>query len=412
MENIEYLIIGGGLSGGYAAAAIRKRDTKGRVALITDEAHIPYDRVPLSKGYLEDKIKEESLFFKKQQFYDGNKIELFTDHQVIKLDAKNRQVELGDGRMISFGRLLLATGGRPRKIAVPGSDLDRIYYLRTIEDCLQLKEAASKFRSVAIIGGGFIGCELAAAFRSKGLNPTIIEMGPYLLNMAIDEESGKWLGEYLAERGVKVLVNSTAARFMNENDKVTGIETKSGESVKADFVVVGVGIAPNTKLAEDAGLKVDRGILTNEFLETSVEGIYAAGDAARFYSLLFERHLRLEHYDVAVKHGNIAGANMAGAREAYLELPYFFSYQFDLKINAYGDLSHRTRIVKRGSLSDKEGFFQFYFNEDRIDAVLSVNRGFDEIKKARELVTRRIRFPEPSEISDESKTLESWLTNS
>lgn len=315
MDSVKYLIIGGGLSGGYAASAIRKRDNEGRVVIVTDESHIPYDRVPLSKGYLMDKIKEEKLFFKNLKFYNENKIELSLGHHVTKLDAPNRRVDLEGSQTISFERLLLATGGYPRKIPIPGSDLDRIYYLRTIEDCRRLKEATSSFRSVAIIGGGFIGCELAAAFRSKGLDTTIIEMGPYLLNMAIDEESGKWLGEYFTKRGVKVLVDSSAARFLGENQRATGVETKNGEIVKADFIVVGVGIIPNTKLAEDGGLKVDKGIVTNEFLETSAQDIYAAGDVARFYSPIFGRQIRLEHYDVAVNHGNVAGANMAGGRE-------------------------------------------------------------------------------------------------
>ncbi len=405
-EKVDYLIVGGGLAGGHAAGAIRKKDLVGRVVLVTSEKHLPYDRVPLSKAYLMDKVQRERLFFKRKDFYDENKIELIQGHDALNLDIQDRTVKLDDDRKFSFNRLLLSTGGRAKKILLPGSDLRGIYYLRTVEDCERIKEAISKSQRVAVIGGGFIGCELAAAFASKGLETSIIEVEPYLLNMAIDEETGRWIGNYYSQKGVNVITQATVSNFVEEDNHVSAVELKDGRRVPIDFAVVGIGIAPNTELAEIAGLRVDKGIVVNEYLETNAEGIYAAGDVARFYSPVFQRYIRVEHYDVAIKHGEIAGGNMAGERNQFGELPYFFSYQFDLKITAYGDLTRRTRIVKRGSLNAKEGFFQFYFDNNRVEAVLSVNKRWDEIKLARDLVLERRIFADPLIVSDESKPLE------
>ena len=407
-EQTRYLIIGGGLAGGNAASEIRKQDKQGRLILISREDLTPYDRVPLSKAYLTGKIRREALFLKKPEFYTQNGIELMLGRDVSALDAKGRTATLLDGTSIKFEKLLLASGGAPRRIPLPGAELPGIYYLRTVQDCDAIKSAA--YGRAAVLGGGFIGCELASAFASMGLECTIIEMGPFLLNMAVDEETGRWVGDYFTKRGVRVLLNTTAKKFLGgEGGSVRGVET-NGSPVDADFVVVGVGISLNTALAEGGGLKVERGIVTNEFLETSVEGIYAAGDVARFYSPVFGRHLRLEHYDVAVKHGRVAGRNMVADRpvESFLDLPYFFSYQFDLKINAYGDLSSRTSIVRRGELNATTGFMQFYFNGNLIDGVLTVNTPSDEIKKAKNLVQKRTTLSNPREISDGSRDLGSF----
>jgi 3-phenylpropionate/trans-cinnamate dioxygenase ferredoxin reductase subunit len=391
-DHCDYLIIGGGLAGGHAAGSIRKIDGSGRIVLVSSERFLPYDRVPLSKGYLVDKIPREQLFFRKDDSYAKDKVELIIGREVKEIHVSQRTVMLDNRQELSFQKLLFATGGYPKKIPIPGSDLEGVYYLRTIDQCEALKEGLSKSNSAVIIGGGFIGCELASAFVTKGLETTIIEMGPYLLNMALDEETGRFIENYHSRRGVKILCNSTASRLIGEEGYVKGIELKDGRVLNADLVVVAVGIGLHTDLAEQAGVKVDRGIVVNEFLETNIEDIYAAGDVARFYSPLFKRHLRLEHYDVAVKHGQIAGENMAGQKKkAFAELPYFFSYQYDLKINAYGDLTSRTKIVSKQNGSNlNDGFLQFYLNNDGVvDAILSINSKWSSLKEARELILQR-----------------------
>jgi 3-phenylpropionate/trans-cinnamate dioxygenase ferredoxin reductase component len=407
MEHAEHVIIGGGLAGGYAAQAIRQRDRESRVILVTDEKNLPYDRVPLSKGYLVGRVKRESVFLKKQDFYDQNSIELILGHKATNLDLKAKSVALDDGREFTYNQLLLATGGRPRKLPIPGSDLQGIHYLRTIEDSNDLQALMSGNRKAVIIGGGFIGCELAAAFIGNGLDTTIVEMGPYLLNMALDPETGRWITDYFVKRGMKMILNAAAEKFVGANGQVVAVETKDGLRTPADFVCVGIGIAPNTELAEKAGLKVEKGIVVDEHLQASQEGIYAAGDVARFYSPLYERHLRVEHYDVAVKHGRIAGANMTGDNQAFNEPPHFFSFMFNLVCNVYGDLSQHDGIIRRGELNLDKGFLQFYMQEGRINAVLSMNRSIEELRTARSLLISRRSIEDPSALSDESKPLQS-----
>jgi 3-phenylpropionate/trans-cinnamate dioxygenase ferredoxin reductase subunit len=432
--NADYLIIGGGLAGGHALLSIRKKDTRGKVVLVTSEPHLPYDRVPLSKTYLMDKVGREKLFVKTKEFYEQQKVEVLTQTKVLDLDPKSKTVTLNNDKIgdreLSFGKLLLATGGSPKKLPLPGSDLGGIYYLRTLDDCEGIKQEARRDsgnkKAAVIIGGGFIGCELAAAFKTKGLDTTIIEVAPHILGMAIDEETARWIEEYfVARKGVKIITSSSASRFIEGKKedaggrRVAGVEVK-GETIPADFVVVGVGISPNTEIAERAGLRVDGGILVNEYLETDIEGIYSAGDVARFYSPIFKRHLRVEHYDVAVKHGKVAGGNMASTtttgeeKRAFDEVPYFFSYQFELNINAFGDLSATKRgakTVRRGELSAENGFYQFYFDEDnKLSGVLSVNRRWQEVKIAKDLVSSQRIFPNPSEFADESKSLDGFFT--
>ncbi len=401
----DYVVVGGGQAGYYAAAALRKRESSGRILIISDEAHLPYDRVPLSKDYLVDKRPREKLFFKPKEFYESQKIEVISGKRVTELDKSERVVRLEDGAEVAYRRLLLATGGRPRVLTLPGSTLRGIHYLRTIDDCERIKEGILNARNAVVVGGGFIGCEVAAAFATRGLKTTIIEVAPYPLNVAVGEEMGRWIMKYFGDRGVEILTATQVSSFSGKDGVVGEVLTSDGRTLPADLVAVGVGIVPNTELAEAAGLKVERGIVVNEYLQTDSEDIFAAGDVARFYSPIFGRYLRVEHYDVAAKHGMTAGANMAGELKSFSELPFFFSYLFDLKINAYGDISKKTRIVSRGRIGSPEGFFQLYFDDDVLDGFLSVNRPFQEVNELKQIVLSRRSFPDPSVLEDVSRDL-------
>ncbi len=409
MESTDYLVVGGGLSAVYALQSIRERDQTGRVILVTDEKRLPYDRVPLSKGYLIGKVKEESLFPKRSDFFEKQRIEIIMGRRATSLDARSRVIQLDDGREFSFNRLLLATGGRPRKLPLPGSDLKGIYYLRTADDCDAIKEELLRAKKAVVVGGGFIGCELAAAFITKGIDTTIVEAFPSILSLAFDLDTSKWIENCFVSKGVKVMTNAPAAEFIGENGGVTGVKTKDGTFVPGGLVVVGVGIIPNTELAEGAGLKVDKGIVVNEFLETGLPNIFAAGDVARFYHPVFRHHLRVEHYDIAVKHGRIAGANMAGDKKPFTEMPYFFSYMFDLTINAYGDMGTRDTVISRGELGIR-GFFQFFFADGKLQAFLSMNRPNEEVKVAKNILLRRPNLNQLQSISDESESLQRFMT--
>ncbi len=411
MVSTRYLIVGGGLAGASAVEAIRARDREGRIVLVSDERHLPYDRVPLSKEYLRGELSRENLLVQTPEFYEQERVEALLGRRVEKLNLDARTALLDNDQSLRFDRLLLATGSRPRRLAIAGGDLKGIHYLRTLEDSDAIQEAMSNASRAVIVGGGFIGCEIAAACVQKGLDTTILEVGPSLLSVPLDRETAEWITSHLADHGVRILANETAARFIEMDGRACGVETKTGRRVEGDFVAVGIGVAPNVELAQESGLPIDRGVIVNDRLEVNDAGVYAAGDVARFYSPIFEKHLRLEHYDVAVKHGQLAGANMAGAKERFAELPYFFSFMFDLRTEVWGDATQRDLIIRRGplQLTDKGGFAQFYLSGGRVQAYLSVNRPFEEAEAAKQLILRRQSIGDPSCLGNESTELGSLL---
>lgn len=407
VTSAEYVIVGGGLAGFNAIPAIRERDRDGHILLVTDEAERPYDRVPLSKRYLQGALSREGVFLRPMEFYAENHVELVTGHKASHLDTAAHTVALDDGRSIQYSKLLLATGGQPRRLPLPGANLPGIHYLRTLRDSDAVKDAMTRAKRLVVVGGGFIGCEVAAAGVMKGLDTTVVEVGPYLLNMAFDEPAARWVTEFLLSKGMKTRCGERAARFLEEGGRLSGIETSGGTTLPADLVVVGVGLAPNTDLATAAGLSVDNGIVVNARLETSAPDVYAAGDVARFYAPVFERHLRVEHYDVAVRHGKVAGANMAGASVTFTDLPYFFSDMFELRIHVHGILSDHDRVALRGErkLTDQGGFVQFYLKGSRVMAYLGVNRKLKDERAAQRMIASRRAFEDTKPLEDMSVDL-------
>ncbi|MEE8290415.1 MAG: FAD-dependent oxidoreductase, partial [Candidatus Tectomicrobia bacterium] len=395
MEHTSYVIIGGGLAAVAAADALRRRDKTGRLMLIAAEPHPPYDRVPLSKEYLLGEMERDQVFLRRPRFYERNKVELILNQAATALDLNTRQVTLANGTQIAFDKLLLATGGRPRRLPIPGDDLDGIYYLRNLEDTEAIQQAVQGARRAVVVGGGFIGCELATAFAKLGLTTTVVELTPAVLSLVIDPETSEFVQSYLRQQGVTVLTNTGAARFIGEQGRVKAVATNTGEELAADFVAVGVGIAPNTELAAAAGLSVDNGVVVNEYLEAA-DGVFAAGDMANYYSPILGHRLRVEHYDVALQHGRVAGANMTGERQAYTELPYFFSFMGEVQLNVIGDMSRRERWVRRGDLCLDPGFVQFYFADGLLQAMLSVNRNGTLLQAARERIAQRRPVADPA----------------
>ncbi|MDA4128894.1 MAG: NAD(P)/FAD-dependent oxidoreductase [Thaumarchaeota archaeon] len=400
-DGVDYAIVGGGLAGLNAAVAIRKHDASKKILLVGDEPHLPYDRVPLSKDYLSGKRIRDRVFLRGKEFYDQQKIDVLTGKRVVKVDPKGRTFELDDGKRIPFGRLMLATGARARTLNVPGASLRGVYTLRTLDDCERLRSSMRGSKRAVVVGGGFIGCEVASIFATAGIPTTMIEAASHPLNVAVDRVAGGWIADYFRAKGVDVMTDTQTSAFIGRDGAVEGVQLSTGETLMADMVVVGIGVVPNSELAEGAGLSVDKGIVVNEYLETTAAGVFAAGDVARFYSPLFGRHLRVEHFDVAAKHGMIGGANMTGKRLMFVDLPFFYSYAFDLKIRAYGDLSRKTVSEKRGKLTQGKGFFQLYFDDGRLTGFLSVNGQFDEINELKQLIISKKTFSDTSKLTDE-----------
>ena len=404
MERVPYVIVGGGLAATAAIDAIRRRDKTGRLVLIGAEPHLPYDRVPLSKDYLLGRMERDHVFLRPPRFYERHRVERFLGQSATALDPNTNTITLDDGRQIPFHKLLMATGGRPRRLPIPGADLHGISYLRTLEDSDALQAGMAGARRAVVVGGGFIGCEVATAFVQSGLQTTLIEVTPAPLSLVLDAETSAFITSFLSQQGVTLRTDTAAARFVGEKGRVQRVVTDVGEDIEADVVVIGVGIAPNIELAAAAGLSVDNGVVVNEYLEAT-EAIYAAGDIARYYSPTLGRHLRVEHYDVALQHGRTAGANMAGARLPYSELPYFFSHMGPLHIDVIGDMSVRQQCVRRGPLSLEPGFTQFYFGDGLLQAALFVNGKPELLQAARERIAQRRQVTDPARFADETRDL-------
>ena len=404
MERVAYVLVGGGLAATAAIDAIRRRDKTGRLVLIGAEPHLPYDRVPLSKDYLRGRMEREHVFLRPPRFYERHKVERLLGQSATALDPDTNTVTLDDGRQIPFQKLLMATGGRPRRLPIPGADLAGISYLRTLEDSDALQARMGGARRAVVVGGGFIGCEVATAFVHSGLQTTLIEVTPAPLSLVLDAETSAFIASFLSQQGVTLMTNTSVARFVGDEGSVRRVVTDAGEEIAADLVVIGVGIAPNTELAAAAGLSVDNGVVVNEYLEATTD-IYAAGDMARYHSPTLGRHLRVEHYDVALQHGRTAGANMAGDRLAYTELPYFFSHMGALHIDVVGDMGVRQQCVRRGPLGLEPGFTQFYLADDLLQAALFVNGRPELLQAARERITLRRRVAHPGMFADETRDL-------
>jgi 3-phenylpropionate/trans-cinnamate dioxygenase ferredoxin reductase subunit len=385
-EKYDYLIVGGGISGAFASYAIRKNDKKGGIAIISSETHLPYDRVPLSKEFVRWERNFDELFFRKEGYYRKNGIDVLLGHTAVAIDKKKKTVMLDNGSKYHYNKLLIATGGKPRKLDIAGSGLEGVFYLRTIEDSIAIRQSFPSAKNAIVIGGGFIGCELAASMVSKGLDVTILEVMPHILGKAIDNKTSEWIKKYHESKGAKVLTGKKAVAIEGKDGHVSSVKTDDGKILAADIVAVGVGIKLNTDVAENAGIKVENGIHVNERMQVINEkDIFAAGDIANFYLPLLDRNMRVEHYDVAEKQGTVAGTNMAGGEASYNEPPYFFSDQYDLNINAFGDLSHPTKIVTKGEMSNS-GFIQYYLEGKKLAAILAINYDWDKIEEEKEKI--------------------------
>ncbi len=404
-ERQSFVIVGANLAGGRAAQALRKEGFDGRVLLIGAEPDPPYERPPLSKEYLRGDIPREKIFIATPETYREQEIELQLGVRATRIDPREHSVELERGERVPYDKLLLTTGGRERRLSVPGIQLDGIYYLRTVADCERIAQELRTGRRLVVIGAGFIGAEVAATARGKGLEVHVLEMAPVPLGRALGEELGRVYAEIHRDHGVQLYTGEAIRRFEG-GTRVEQVVSSTGRAIECDFVVVGVGIEPATELAEEARLDVDNGILVNEYCETSAADIYAAGDVAGFYHPLLETRLRVEHWSNALNQGAAAAKNMLGMREAYAEIPWFWSDQYDVNMQYVGHAARWDEIVVRGDVAARS-FTAFYVEGRRLRAALAVNRHRD-IRPSRELI--RSGAPvEPDKLSNEELELKSLL---
>jgi NAD(P)H-nitrite reductase large subunit len=311
-----YIIVGGGLAGTSAIEGIRELDKKGSILLIASENHLPYDRPHLSKKLWFGKKKVEEIFLHDEKFYDQNGITVKVDTRVTSLDATKKIVTDHKDNTYGFKKLLLATGGVPRSLPIPGGNLEGICYYRYLDDYMRIRQEASEGKSAVVIGGGFIGSEMAAALNINKIDVTMIFPDPYLVSRVFPEYLGRAIQDQYRSRGIKILANEQPSVFSKNATKFTTY-TLGGKKIESDMVIVGIGIAPYLDLARNAGLQTANGIIVDEYLQASLPDIYAAGDNAFFPYQVLGKQTRIEHWDNALNQGKWAGKNMAGAREPF-----------------------------------------------------------------------------------------------
>jgi len=392
MQECTYVIVGGGLAGGRACDGIRKVDSEGRIVLVTDEPHRPYQRPPLSKGYLTGKQGLGKVYLKKEAHYGDSQVEILSGVRASQVDPALHSVTLADGRGLKYERLLLATGGRARRLSIPGNDLASVFTLRRIEDADEIREVAASGKRALVLGGSFIGSEVAASLAQLGLDVAMVFPGSRLLERVVPEELSAFLHAKYRDNGIRILTGTKPIRLVG-SEAVEQAELDNGEALPVDLVVMGVGIELNTELARSAGLELDdRGaVVVNGALQTSDPDIYAAGDIASWPSFTFGKRLRVEHWDVARGQGMTAGRNMAGEENAYTALPYFFSDMFDFSFEVWGDLMSWDQTVLRGTL-EGDSFALYYFDQTKMVGVLAVDRPDKEREPMQHLVRMRVPY--------------------
>ncbi|MEU9291774.1 FAD-dependent oxidoreductase [Streptomyces sp. NPDC048275] len=382
-----FVIVGGGLAAGKAAEALREHGHSGPLVIIGDEREKPYIRPPLSKGYLLGKEERDSIFVHPDDWYRKHDVDLLLNTRARAVDWRARKVELDDGRQVPYTKLLLATGSSPRRLSVPGADLDNILYLRRVGDSERLKSAFSTGAKIVVIGAGWIGLETAAAARMAGAEVTVLEHSELPLLKVLGREAAEVFAALHADHGVDLMPNVQVESLTGTDGRVDGVRLTDGRHLAADAVVVGIGITPNVQLAQEAGLEVQNGIVTDEHLQTSVADIYAAGDVANAYHPLLGRRLRVEHWANALHQPEVAALSMLGKDAVYDRQPYFYTDQYDLgmEYTGYTEPGGYDRVVFRGEPSERR-FIAFWMAGNRVLAGMSVNV-WDVMDPIRSLIT-------------------------
>ena len=388
MSSQTFVIVGASLAGAKAAEALREHGFDGRLVLAGSESERPYERPPLTKDYLRGESEREKVYVHPEGFYAEHEIELMTGATVTAIDPGESKVSFAGGADLSYDKLLLTTGSEPRRISVPGSELDGIYYMRTLADCDLLRERLDAGGRVAVVGAGWIGSEFAASARQKGLEVTVIDPLELPNERVFGSEIGAFYRDVHLQHGVKMLLGQGVEGFTGDG-AVRVVRTTAGKQVECDFAVIGIGVAPRVSLAQDAGLEVENGVVADERLQTSAAGIYAAGDLASAWHPFFEQRIRVEHWANALNQGPAAAASMLGETAGYERIPYFFSDQYDVGMEYSGYAPSWDEVVFRG---DRDGgeFVAFWLSDGRVVAGMNVNV-WDVNEQVQELIRSRRR---------------------
>ena len=395
------VIIGCGQAGGQAAASLRQEKYEGPITMIGQEPYIPYQRPPLSKQYLSGEQEKEKLSLRQESFYSEKEINLMLETSVLSLDPHKKELQLEKGETVTYDKLLIATGGRPRKLEVDGHTLKGIHYLRNIDDVDAIKTQMSISQNLVIVGGGYIGLEVASVAIKKGLTVSVLEMESRILERVTTEEMSAFYHQLHTDEGVNILT-STQAKAFKGSETVESVVCGDHE-IPADLVIVGIGILPNTEMAEAAGLKTNNGLVVDEHCRTSNEHIFAAGDCTNHPNPILNRRLRLESVPNAMEQGRVAASNMLGGAKSYASMPWFWSDQYEHKLQMVGFSKDSDQSIIRGDMASKS-FTVFYLKDDSIIAADSVNNP-KEFMASKQLVGKKASIEALADTSIELKTL-------
>jgi len=400
------LIVGAGHAGFQVAASLRQHGFGERVCLINDEAHLPYQRPPLSKAYLKGEGRPDSLMFRPDKFYRDQNIELIAD-RAASIDRAARKLHLASGASLDYGHLVLATGARNRLLDIPNARLEDVRYLRILDESEALRKRIGSGQRVVVIGAGFIGLEFAATARAKGLEVDVVELGTRVMARAVTAEISEYFQARHTAAGIRIHLGVQATSIESNGTDVTGVSLSDGRHIPADLVVVGVGVLPNVELAAEAGLPVASGIIVDEQLLTSDPDISAIGDCALFASLRFGGSLRLESVQNATDQARCVAARLTGDAKTYDGLPWFWSDQGDDKLQIAGLTTGYDQVVVRGDPAQRS-FSAFCYKSGQLVGIESVNRASDHVFGRRILAVKGSIAPEQA--ADTAFDLKAALT--
>jgi len=385
MKTSKYLIFGGGMVAGYAAKQLVEGGLQpGELQIVSADSSIPYERPPLSKGFLAGKDPEASIFISADDFYRKHEIEVQLNCVVDGVDPDRKTIHLRSGVEIGFETLIVATGAQVRRLNIPGADLDGIYYLRTLEDSKRIREKAGSAKRAVVIGGGFIAMEVTSVLAQKGIETTMVLPEDRIWKRFFSTAMSKFFEKYYAERGVRFAKNTKVMELKGAGE-VKSAMLQTGEILDCDMVVAGIGVTPITEPLLKSGIELKDGVVVNEYLETSQPHILAAGDVANYYDVLFDKHRRAEHWDNAVSQGQHCARSLLGERTPFIHVPYFFSDVFDLSYEFWGDPSGAEEIVERGDMSSSS-FSVWWLRQGRLAAAFLMNRPEEERAAAPRLI--------------------------
>jgi len=390
------VIAGAGHAAGQVIATLKQKKFDGRIVLIGDEPYLPYQRPPLSKKFLAGELAAERLYVKPAAFYDDAQIDLRLNTRIDHIDRIARQLTTANSDTIPYDKLVLALGSRVRKLSVDGSQLDGIHYLRSIADVNSIRAALSAGARVVIVGAGYIGLEVAAVCRQLGLDVTVLEMADRVMSRVVSPQVSDFYQRTHNSHGVKLLLSTGISAFCGDS-KVHSVVTGDGQPLAADFVVVGVGILPNTELAESAGLDVNDGIVVNDQCQTSDPDIYAVGDCTSHPNAIYDRRLRLESVHNALEQAKTAASNICGVEMHYSQVPWFWSDQYDLKLQIAGLSQGYDEAILRGD-PDGASFSCLYLQDGILIAVDAINAPKDFVQ-SKALIASHARI-DPQRLAD------------